>query len=218
MNITTQYRNFWIACFIFALVGNLSAASTSMSTKKETEHSQGKLQTATLAGGCFWCLEPIFEDLRGVQNVVVGYTGGHVAHPSYEQVCTGKTGHAESVRITFDPSIISYEDLLKVFFTVHDPTQLNRQGPDVGTQYRSAIFYQNQEQKDVAEKVFREITQAGIWDGKIVTEVTPLTNFYKAEEYHQEYFEHHPEQAYCRIIIAPKVAKFREKFQEKLKK
>jgi len=214
----TIYRKLWIASVIFALVGNLNAASKKMSPNAPPESASQPTQTAVLAGGCFWCLEPIFEDLKGVRNVVVGYAGGHVPHPSYEQVCTGNTGHAESVRITFDPSVISYHDLLKVFFTVHDPTQLNRQGPDVGPQYRSAVFYENAQQKQVAGQVIREISDAGIWDGEIVTEVTPLNHFYEAEDYHQQYFEHHPEQAYCRIIIAPKVAKFREKFQERLKK
>lgn len=218
MNFLTHYRKSLIAFCIFALLGNISAASRPMNTEKKAGSSRGDLQTAVLAGGCFWCLEPIFEELKGVREVVVGYAGGHVAHPTYEQVCTGRTGHAESVKITFDPSVISYHDLLKVFFTVHDPTELNRQGPDVGTQYRSVVFYENQEQKEEAEEVIKEIGQAGIWNGEIVTEVTPMNHFYEAEAYHQEYFEHHPDQAYCRIVIAPKVAKFREKFEADLKK
>lgn len=173
---------------------------------------------ATLAGGCFWCLEPIFEELKGVQSVVVGYSGGDVANPTYEQVCTGKTGHAESVQITFKPDVVSYADLLRVFFTVHDPTTLNRQGADVGTQYRSAIFYHSQQQKETAEKVIKELEEEGVWDNPIVTEVTKFDVFYKAEQYHQEYYEKNPNQAYCQIVIDPKVNKFRKKFTDRLKK
>jgi peptide-methionine (S)-S-oxide reductase len=175
-------------------------------------------QVATLAGGCFWCLEAVFDELRGVESVESGYSGGHVLSPSYAQVCDGETGHAEVVQVTFDPQVLSYKDLLTVFFTIHDPTTPNRQGNDVGTQYRSAIFYHNEEQKTVAEQVIREIGAAGIWDDPIVTEVTPFEAFYIAEEYHQEYFKKNPFQGYCRAIIAPKVAKFRHTFAERLKK
>jgi peptide-methionine (S)-S-oxide reductase len=171
---------------------------------------------ATLAGGCFWCLEAVYDELKGVTSVESGYAGGHVLDPSYEQVCRGNTGHAEVVRITFDPKVITYTDLLKVFFTIHDPTTLNRQGADVGTQYRSAIFYHDEEQKRIAEEVIREITEAGIWDDPIVTEVTPFERFYLAEEYHQDYFANNPFQGYCRAVIAPKVAKFRKQYQEML--
>ncbi|MGA2489154.1 MAG: peptide-methionine (S)-S-oxide reductase MsrA [Anaerolineales bacterium] len=179
-------------------------------------NSTGKV--ATLAGGCFWCLEAVFDELKGIESVESGYSGGHVQDPSYAQVCDGDTGHAEVVQVTFDPQVLSYKDLLTVFFTIHDPTTLNRQGNDVGTQYRSAIFYHNDGQKKVAEEVIREISAAKLWDGPIVTEVTPFDKFYIAEDYHQEYFKKNPFQGYCRAIIAPKVAKFRHKFAERLKK
>jgi peptide-methionine (S)-S-oxide reductase len=177
-----------------------------------------QLEVATLAGGCFWCLEAVFDELKGVKSVESGYSGGHVPNPSYAQVCDDNTGHAEVVRVTFDPQVISYHDLLKVFFTIHDPTTLNRQGNDVGTQYRSAIFYHSPEQKATAEQVIQELTEAHLWDHPIVTEVTPFKQFYMAEDYHQEYFKNNPFQGYCRAIIAPKVAKFRQKFVEQLKK
>jgi len=174
-------------------------------------------EVATLAGGCFWCLEAVFEQLTGVQKVVSGYSGGRVANPSYSQVCTGTTGHAEVVQVTFDPNVITFRELLEIFFTIHDPTTLNRQGADVGPQYRSVIFYHSLEQKAVAEQVIQEINAVQIWDAPIVTEVAPFTAFYKAEEYHQEYFRRNPEQAYCRVVIAPKVAKFRAQYLAKLK-
>ncbi len=173
---------------------------------------------ATLAGGCFWCLEAIFTELQGVQKVESGYSGGTVPDPTYDQVCTGKTGHAETVQITFDPGVITYPDLLRIFFTIHDPTTLNRQGADVGTQYRSAIFYHSPEQKAAADSVIAEITKEKIWDKPIVTEVVPFEKFYKAENYHQNYYDRNPEQPYCKIVIAPKVAKFRQHYLELLKK
>jgi peptide-methionine (S)-S-oxide reductase len=176
------------------------------------------LEVATLAGGCFWCLEAVYDELKGVESVESGYSGGHVPGPSYAQVCDGDTGHAEVVKVTFDPDVLSYKDLLTVFFTIHDPTTLNRQGNDVGTQYRSAIFYHNEDQKKVAEEVIREISAARIWDRPIVTELAPFEKFYMAEDYHQEYFKKNPFQGYCRVVIAPKVAKFRHKFAERLKK
>jgi peptide-methionine (S)-S-oxide reductase len=175
------------------------------------------LQVATLAGGCFWCLEAVFDELKGVEAVESGYTGGKVATPSYQEVCTGSTGHAEAVRVTFDPGVISYKDLLKVFFTVHDPTTLDRQGADVGTQYRSAIFYHDEEQKAAAEAVMHELAEAHLWDAPIVTELTPAGEFYVAEDYHQEYFSKNPWQPYCQVVIAPKVAKFRKEFVAELK-
>ena len=174
-------------------------------------------EVATLAGGCFWCLEAVFEQLIGVEKVQSGYAGGHVANPSYEQVCSGRTGHAEVVQVTFDPQGVAFKEILEVFFTMHDPTTLNRQGADVGTQYRSAVFYHTPQQKDVAEGVIRELTAAGIWDAPIVTEVTPLTEFYKAENYHQEYYRRNARQPYCQVVIAPKVAKFRQKYLARLK-
>jgi len=176
------------------------------------------LEVATLAGGCFWCLEAVFDELKGVESVESGYSGGHVQNPSYAQVCDGETGHAEVVQVSFDPDVLSYKDLLTVFFTIHDPTTLNRQGNDVGTQYRSAIFYHSEEQKKGADEVIREISASGIWDAPILTEVTPFERFYIAEDYHQEYFKKNPFQGYCRVVIAPKVAKFRHKFAERLKK
>jgi peptide-methionine (S)-S-oxide reductase len=175
------------------------------------------LEIATLAGGCFWCLEAIYDDLKGVIDVVSGYSGGRLPDPSYEQVCSGKTGHAEVVQVTFDPSLISFKEILEVFFSIHNPTTLNRQGADVGTQYRSAIFYHSPEQKKVAEQVISEIEAAGIWDLPIVTELTPFSEFYPAEDYHQEYFSKNPYQPYCQVVIAPKVAKFRKQHLQRLK-
>jgi peptide-methionine (S)-S-oxide reductase len=185
---------------------------------EENMNSTGKKEVATLAGGCFWCLEAVYNDLRGVEKVVSGYSGGRVADPTYEQVTTGKTGHAEVVQITFDPQLISFKELLEVFFTIHDPTTLNRQGADVGTQYRSAIYYHSPEQKEVADKTIADITNAKIWKDPIVTEVTKLAAFYPAEEYHQRYYERNPNQGYCRMVIEPKVIKFRRQFMSKLKK
>ena len=180
--------------------------------------SQGNtVQTATLAGGCFWCLEAVYRDLRGVERVTSGYAGGHVTNPTYRQVCDGTTGHAEVVQIAFRPDEVSFKELLGVFFTIHDPTTLNRQGNDVGTQYRSAIFYHDEEQKRIAEETIAELTAEGIWDSRIVTEVTPLEEFYPAEDYHQDYFLRNPYQPYCRAVVAPKVAKFRQKYLAKLK-
>ena|SRR5579883_3504820 len=174
-------------------------------------------ETATLAGGCFWCLEAVYEQLKGVERVESGYAGGSLPNPTYEQVCTGATGHAEVVQITFDPQIVSYRELLEVFFTIHDPTQLNRQGADIGTQYRSAIFYHNEEQRELAEQVIAEMTAEGIWDAPIVTEIAPFTEFYKAENYHQGYYRNNPYQGYCMAVVAPKVSKFRKKFLDRLK-
>lgn len=174
-------------------------------------------QTATLAGGCFWCLEAVFDNLQGVTDVVSGYTGGSTVNPTYQQVCTGTTGHAEAVQITFEPAVISFRDLLEIFFSIHDPTTLNRQGADIGTQYRSAIFYHTDEQKKTAEDVIRELTEEKIWDNPIVTEINQYVTFYPAEDYHQEYFAHNPGQGYCQMVVAPKVAKFRKKFADRLK-
>lgn len=176
-----------------------------------------KTETATLAGGCFWCLEAVYDELTGVISVESGYAGGNVPHPSYKLVCTGTTGHAEVVQITFDPDEVTYQDLLNVFFTIHDPTTLNRQGADIGTQYRSGIFYHSPEQKETAEKTIQRFEKEGIWDDPIVTEVAPLTQFFPAEDYHQEYFVNNPNQPYCRAVVAPKVAKFRKKFVNQLK-
>jgi peptide-methionine (S)-S-oxide reductase len=175
-------------------------------------------ESATLAGGCFWCLEAVFDQLKGVEQVQSGYAGGKRPSPTYEQVCTGATGHAEVVQVTFDPSVISYQDLLDVFFTIHDPTTQDRQGNDAGTQYRSAVFYHSPEQQATAEQVIKEMEAGHVWDDPIVTQVQPLTAFYPAEEYHRDYFERNPNQSYCQVVIAPKVAKARKMFLEKLKK
>lgn len=178
----------------------------------------GGKEIATLAGGCFWCLEAVYDGLRGVESVVSGYMGGTKPNPSYEEVCTGTTGHAEVVQVVYDPSVVTYRDLLEVFFTIHDPTTLNRQGNDVGTQYRSAIFYHSPEQKRVAEQVIAAMQSAGIWRDPIVTEIVPAGAFYPAEGYHQQYFARNPGQPYCRLVVAPKVAKFRSRYLERLKK
>ena len=175
-------------------------------------------EVATLGGGCFWCMEAIFSELNGVEKVDSGYSGGTVENPTYEQVSTGTTGHAESVQVTFDPNVISFKELLQIFFTMHDPTTLNRQGEDVGSQYRSVIFYHNEEQKAIAGQLIREFTEEKVWDAPIVTHVEPFKAFYRAEDYHAEYFKRHPEQAYCRLIIAPKVAKLRQVYRSKLRK
>ena len=203
----------FIAVLLFA--GNSTNSAAGAQTGEKTKPRK---EVATLAGGCFWCLEAVFVELRGVDKVVSGYAGGQVANPTYEQVSSGTTGHAEVVQLTFDPQVISYKDLLDVFFTIHDPTTLNQQGADIGTQYRSAIYYHSPEQKAVAVKAIADITAAKIWDNKIVTEITKLETFYKAEAYHQRYFELNPDKAYCRIVIVPKVIKFRKQFLPKLKK
>ena len=173
---------------------------------------------ATLAGGCFWCLEAVYDGMKGVMSVESGYMGGRRANPTYEQVCGGDTGHAEVVRVTFDPAIVSFKELLEVFFVIHDPTTPNRQGNDIGTQYRSAIFYHTPQQKADAEEVIARLDAAKLWGSPIVTEVTPATTFYMAEGYHQEYFARNPYQPYCQAVVAPKLAKFRKHFLEKLRK
>jgi peptide-methionine (S)-S-oxide reductase len=180
------------------------------------ESTTAKSESAILGGGCFWCLEAVFVQLRGVYGVESGYAGGHVEDPSYQQVCAGTTGHAEVVRVDFDPDIISFRDLLDVFFTIHDPTTLNRQGADVGTQYRSAIYYLSAEQQAVAQKTIAELEEQGVWDG-IVTELAPAGRFWPAEAYHRDYYSRNPEQGYCRAVIAPKVAKLRQHHFQKLR-
>ncbi len=179
--------------------------------------SSADKEVATLGGGCFWCVEAVFADLRGVERVESGYSGGTVLNPTYRQVCTGNTGHAEVVQVTFNPKVISFREILDVFFSVHDPTTLNRQGGDVGTQYRSAVFYHTEEQKKIAEQVIQEHTEAGTWPTPIVTEVARFQTFYKAEDYHQDYFKLNGAQPYCRAVIAPKLAKFRDHYRERLK-
>jgi peptide-methionine (S)-S-oxide reductase len=174
-------------------------------------------EIATLGGGCFWCLEAIYDELRGVQKVESGYSGGEVPDPTYRQVCTGTTGHAEVVQVTFDPEVVTFREILEVFFTIHDPTTLNRQGADVGPQYRSAIFYHDEDQRRVAEEVILDLEAEGVWDDPIVTEVTPFDTYYVAEDYHQEYYRNNGYQPYCQVVIAPKVAKFRKRYLERLK-
>jgi peptide-methionine (S)-S-oxide reductase len=178
---------------------------------------KGVDNVATLGGGCFWCLEAVFEQLRGVEKVVSGYAGGTVAKPTYHHVCTGATGHAEVVQVTFDPAVISFREVLEVFFATHDPTTLNRQGADVGTQYRSVIFYHSPQQRQTAEQLIAELNAAGIWDAPLVTQVVPFETFYLAEDYHQGYYRHNPRQGYCMAVVSPKVAKFRKQFAARLK-
>jgi peptide-methionine (S)-S-oxide reductase len=175
------------------------------------------METVTLGGGCFWCLEAVYDRMEGVQSVVSGYMGGQTANPSYKDVCGGRTGHAEVVQVTFDPAVAGFRDILEVFFAIHDPTTLNRQGNDAGTQYRSAIFFHSPQQETIARQVIAELTAEKVWSDPIVTEVTPASAFYPAEDYHQEYFERNPGQPYCQYVVAPKVHKFRQKFAGKMK-
>ncbi len=206
-----------LPCLLF--VAACSGQQPSVGTQKQSEMSDTMpkgLKVATFGAGCFWCTEAIYEELRGVYKVVSGYSGGHVPNPTYRQVCTGTTGHAEVVQVWYHSDEISYEDLVKVFFATHDPTTLNRQGNDVGTQYRSVIFYHDEQQKEIAQRL-KEIFAPTLWDDPIVTEISPFTAFYPAEAYHQEYFRNNPNQPYCQIVIGPKVRKFRKMFADKLK-
>jgi peptide-methionine (S)-S-oxide reductase len=205
---------------------SLKGSSTVKSKLKEenntkmpdtTKQGSGKSETAVLGAGCFWCVEAIFQDIKGVEKVESGYSGGNVKNPTYREVCTGTTGHAEVIKLTFDPAVISYEELLTVFFHVHDPTTLNKQGADVGTQYRSAIFYENDDQKKTAEKVKEDTGKSGLWDNPIVTEISGLKDYYPAEDYHQDYYNNNPNQSYCSYVIAPKVRKFYKEFGHLLK-
>jgi len=186
-------------------------------TTRGRDHMDGKTELATFGGGCFWCVEAIFDRVTGVQKVISGYSGGTVSNPTYKQITTGSTGHAEVVQIRFDPNQISYLELLEIFFKTHDPTTLNRQGPDVGTQYRSIVLYHTQEQRIQAQEVIEELNEARIWESPIVTQVVPFETFYTAENYHQEYFENNPNQGYCRMVVQPKVEKFEKIFSKKLK-
>jgi len=183
----------------------------------ERNNGSSRTEVATLGGGCFWCLEAVYGELRGVEKVESGYSGGHVPNPTYRQVCSETTGHAEVVQLTFDPEVLSFREVLEVFFTIHDPTTLNRQGADVGESYRSAVFYHDEDQRRVTEEVISELEAKGIWDAPIVTQVTPFEEFYVAEDYHQEYFQNNAYQPYCQVIIAPKVAKFRKQHLNRLK-
>lgn len=200
-------------CILFAV-----AWESQTGDKVESHIPAANKDIATLAGGCFWCLEAVFAELRGVEKVESGYSGGRVSGPSYEQVCTGATGHAEAVQITFDPKVISFRELLEIFFTMHNPTTLNRQGADVGTQYRSAIFYHTQEQREIAEQVIQELKTTKVSDAPIVAEIVSFTAFYPAEEYHQGYYKRNSDQPYCRVVITPKVEKLRRQYCSKLKK
>jgi peptide-methionine (S)-S-oxide reductase len=186
-------------------------------TAMETQRD-GALEVATLAGGCFWCLEAVFLELDGVHTVRSGYSGGRVDRPTYRQVCSGTTGHAEVVQVAFDPAVLSFEDLLRVFFTIHDPTTRDRQGADVGTQYRSAIFYHSAEQRQAAERIIAELQADGVWKDPVVTEVTAFERFWPAEDYHDDYYRRNPDQPYCRVVIEPKVAKFRKQYLSRLKR
>ena len=175
-------------------------------------------EVATLAGGCFWCIKAVFQEVDGIESVISGYTGGTTINPTYQQVCSDKTGHAEAVQVTFDPAKISYREILGLFGSINDPTTLNRQGADMGTQYRSAIFYHNEQQKVIAEELIGELNKAGLWKKPIVTQIVPLDKFYPAEDYHREYYSLHPEQAYCQMVISPKVNKFRKQWAKRLKR
>ncbi len=190
---------------------------TVMSVQATAQSKSANMEIATLGGGCFWCTEAIYKELKGVYSVTSGYSGGDVVHPSYREVCTGRTGHAEVIRIEFDPAIISFTEILEVFFATHDPTTLNRQGADVGTQYRSAIFYHGENQKEIAESVINKLNRENVFGKPVVTEVTAWKNFYPAEDYHQDYFENNPSASYCRMVIVPKMEKFRKVFGERLK-
>jgi peptide-methionine (S)-S-oxide reductase len=201
------------------LIGSviLLMALTEYTSAKPAGNEGRKKEVLTLGGGCFWCIEAVFDMVRGVAKVESGYSGGKVSNPTYKEVCSGLTGHAEVVQVTYDPGIISTRELLEIFFIVHDPTQLNRQGPDVGTQYRSVVFYRTPEQKQVTEQTLYELEEEKIYPGKLVTQVVPFVTFYQAEDYHQEYFQLNGTQPYCRAVIAPKIAKFRKMFHDKLK-
>jgi peptide-methionine (S)-S-oxide reductase len=209
-----------LGCLLAALENTAMSADQSTHTVKtngSATKSAPKFETATFGEGCFWCCEAVFQQLRGVKSVVSGYSGGSVDQPSYEAVCTGSTGHAEVIQITFDPAEIKFEDLLKVFWQTHDPTTLNRQGHDVGNQYRSAIFYQNEEQHRVAEQYKKQLDKSGTFKSPIVTEISPIKNFFPAEKYHQNYFKDNPSQQYCQFVIRPKVEKFNKEFKDLLK-
>ncbi len=213
-----------ILFFLLMSAGFLGCQEKLVNAKSEIKSETGEnikmdnLQKATFGSGCFWCTEAIFERLNGVVDVESGYSGGKVDNPTYEEVCSGTTGHAEVTQLTFDPSIISFDELLEVFWKTHDPTTLNRQGNDVGTQYRSVIFYHNEEQKNLSEKYKEELNKSGAWEKPIVTEISAYTNFYSAENYHQDYYENNPNQGYCTFVIAPKVEKFEKVFKDKVKK
>lgn len=206
-----------VIVFLLILTAHFAWAQRLEGTKTKTE-VKSSLEKATFGNGCFWCTEAVFLELKGVQKVESGYSGGQVKNPTYREVCTGETGHAEVIQITYDPKVISYEDLLEVFWNTHDPTTLNKQGADEGTQYRSAVFYHNEEQKKIAAQYMKQLEASKVYKNPIVTEISPLINFYKAEDYHQNYYELNPNQGYCQYVIRPKVEKFRKQYSAKLKK
>lgn len=212
-------RRLFLGCFLGAgwLLSRPAKDSIMLSHSGSGGTGSKAKEVITLGGGCFWCVEAVFEELKGVESVESGYSGGKVNNPTYRQVCTGTTGHAEVIQVTFDPNVISLKEILEIFFHVHDPTTLNRQGADVGTQYRSVIYYNSAEQKKIAEQVIQSTSAAKLWPDPIVTELSPLKEFYKAEDYHQEYFKLNGTQPYCRVVIAPKMAKFRKEYKDKLK-
>ncbi len=203
--------------YVLIIIGTLTNFSSAQNIKGSLTQ-MNNLEKATFGSGCFWCSEAVFERVKGVTDVVSGYAGGDADNPTYDEVCSGSTGHAEVIQITYDPNVISYDELLKIFWETHDPTTLNRQGNDVGTQYRSIILYHNEEQKQLAEKYKEELDKSGAWDNPIVTEIKPLDKFYPAEDYHQDYYEKNPTQGYCAYVIAPKLEKFEKVFKDKLKK
>ncbi len=219
-NILTYFRNLLI---LFSVAGGsiLMACSQPMedrqTSEKHLDTRDPTLASATFGAGCFWCVEAVFEELEGVESVISGYTGGKTENPTYKEICTGLTGHAEVARIHYDPNKITFDELLEVFWQTHDPTTLNRQGADKGTQYRSAVFYHDEEQRQIAEKYKKALDESGAWKDPIVTEISPLTKFYKAENYHQNYYELNPNQSYCAYVIRPKLEKFRKVFKDKLK-
>jgi peptide-methionine (S)-S-oxide reductase len=211
-------KTYFLSALLLHIMLNTAAAQTPQGAKPtKMDNTTAKTEVATLANGCFWCTEAIFQNVNGVIKVESGYSGGHVVNPTYEQVCEKNTGHAEALQITFDPAVVSFETLLEVFWNTHDPTTLNRQGNDVGPQYRSAIFYHNPQQRDVAERYKKQLDASGVFKSPIVTEITAFKNFYKAEKYHQNYFNDNPNQGYCAFVIRPKVEKFKKQYGKLLK-
>ncbi len=211
------FKKFFLPLITILLLScNPTQTKTSNLMNHSTENLNDNLQVATLGGGCFWCLDAVFMEVKGIESVTSGYSGGTVKNPAYREVTSGRTGHAEVVQLKFDPEIISFREILEIFFHLHDPTTLNRQGADVGTQYRSVIFYHNEQQEKTAREVFKEIDASDLWDDPLVTEIAPMTAFYVAEDYHQEYYQNNPSQPYCTFVIGPKMEKLRKLFKDKL--
>jgi peptide-methionine (S)-S-oxide reductase len=203
--------------YLFIISAWMGCSNNPNNTINNMETNQNNFEYATLGGGCFWCIEAIFSEVRGIHTATSGYSGGHIKNPTYREVTSGRTGHAEVVQLVYDPSVISYRQILEVFFHLHDPTTLNRQGADVGTQYRSVIFYHNEYQEKIAREVLKEIDESDLWNDPLVTEISPLGDFYVAEQYHQDYYKNNPNQPYCTFVISPKIAKLRSLFKDKLK-